>query len=60
MNTTIILHQLIDIGMQMGAVDCVHMYDTDFLAVEGRTDVGKKFSITLRLEEEEKNAEELE
>ena len=55
MNATIILHQLIDIGIQMGAVDCVHMYDADFLTVEGRTDKGKKFSITLRFEEEEKD-----
>ena len=56
MNITVILHQLIDIGITMGTVDCVHMYDTDFLAVEGRTDGGKKFSITLHIKEEEKDA----
>ena len=55
MNTTIILHQLIDIGIQMGTVDCVHMYDIDFLSVEGRTGDGKKFSLTLHIKEEEKD-----
>ena len=56
MNITHILHQLIDIGIVMGAVDGVHMYDKDFMSVEGRTDDGKKFSITLHIKEEEKNA----
>ena len=56
MNITPILHQLIDIGIEMGAVDGVHMYDTNFLSVDGKTDDGKKFSITIHIKEEEKDA----
>ena len=56
MNMTPILHQLIDVGNAMGAVECVHMYSKDFLTVEGKTRDDKKFSLTIHIEEEEKNA----
>ena len=55
MNMTDVLHQLIDIGNCMGSVECVHMYDTDFLSVEGKTNEGKKFSLTVHVKEEEKD-----
>ena len=55
MNITPILHQLIDIGYAMGTVNCVHMYDTDFLTIDGKTYDGKKFSITINIKEEEKD-----
>lgn len=55
MNMTNALHQLIDIGNCMGSVEGVHMYDKDFLSVEGKTNEGKKFSLTVHVKEEEKN-----
>ena len=56
MKLTNILHRLVDIGNAMGAVDSVHMYDTSFLTIEGKTHGGKNFSITIRIKEEEENA----
>jgi hypothetical protein len=56
MNMTNILHQLIDVGNCMGAVDSVHMYDTNFLSVDGKTSDGKQFSITINIKGEEKDA----
>ena len=50
------LHELIYIGNEMGFVECVHMYDTHFMSVEGKTIDGKKFSITINIQEEEKDA----
>ena len=55
MNLTIILHQLIDIGYAMGDVEGVHMYDTNFLTIDGKTNEGKKFSINIHIKEEEKD-----
>ncbi len=55
MNITLMLHQLIDIGNQMGDVDSVHMYDTSFMSVEGKTTEGKKFTLTIQVKEEENN-----
>ena len=53
MNITPVLHQLIDIGNQLGTVESVHMYDTDFLSVDGKTKEGKKYSLTIHIKEEE-------
>ena len=56
MSLTNVLHQLIDIGNEMGAVESVHMYDTNFMSIDGKTNDGKKFSITINIKEEEKDA----
>lgn len=54
MNT--ILKNLLEFADRMGVVDQLLCYDNGFITVEGRTRVEeKKFSITLRIEEEEKD-----
>lgn len=54
MNT--ILKNLLDFADRIGVVDQMLCYDHGFVTVEGRTRVEeKKFSITLRFEEEEKD-----
>lgn len=59
MNT--ILKNLLEFADCMGVVDQLFCYDNGFVTVEGRTrSEEKKFKITLSIEEEEKNAEELE
>ena len=50
-----ILHQLIFIGENVGTVDCVHYYSKDFITLEGTTNDGKKYTITLNIKEEEKD-----
>lgn len=52
---TKIIHCLIDVGLMVGTVDGIHYYSKDFMTIDGTTKDGKKFSITLRVEEEEKN-----
>ena len=59
MNTT--LKNILDFADRIGVVDQLLCYDHGFVTVVGRTRAEeKKFTITLRIEEEEKNAEELE
>ena len=59
MNT--ILKNLLEFADRMGVVDQMLCYDHGFITLEGRTRTEeKKFKITLSIEEEEKNAEELE
>ena len=55
MNTT--LKNLLEFADRMGVVDQLLCYDHSYVTVEGRTrSEEKKFTITLRIEEEEKNA----
>ena len=51
MNT--ILKYLLEFADRIGLVDQMLCYDKGFQTVEGKTRDGKKFSITLRIEEEE-------
>lgn len=54
MNT--ILKNLLEFADRMGVVDQLLCYDNGFITVEGRTRAEEnKFSITLRIEEEEKD-----
>ena len=53
MNMTFVLHQMIDIGKCIGVVEAVHMYDKDLLTIDGKTNDGKKFSITINIKEDE-------
>ena len=48
-----ILHYLIEVAEAVGAVDCAHYYSKDFITIDGTTEDGKKFSITLHIKEEE-------
>ena len=50
-----ILQTLIDIGIALGTVTDVHMYDNDFINIEGVAHEGKKFTLTLHLKEETEN-----
>lgn len=59
MNT--IVKYLLEFADRMGVVDEMLCYDNGFMTVSGRIrSTEEKFSITLRIEEEKKNAEELE
>ena len=49
-----ILQKLIEIGITVGEITGVHMYDNDFITIEGVAHEGKKFSLTLNIKEEEK------
>lgn len=53
MNT--ILSYLLEFSDRIGIVDEMHCYDNSWLTVEGRTRGGMKFSVTLRIEEENKD-----
>lgn len=49
-----IFQKLMDIGITLGNVTSAHLYDNDFITIEGVAREGKKFSITLHIKEEEK------
>jgi hypothetical protein len=49
-----IFQKLMDIGITLGTVTAAHMYDNDFITIEGVAHEGKKFSLTLHIMEEEK------
>lgn len=55
-----VFYGLIEAGAQIGAITTAHYYNKNFVAVEGITNDGQKFSITLTIEEEKKDAQELE
>lgn len=48
-----IFQKLMNIGLKIGNVTTAHLYDNDFITIEGVTTEGKKFSITLHVMEEE-------
>ena len=52
-----IFQKLMNIGLKIGEVTTAHLYDNDFITIEGVTAEGKKFSITLHVTEEEKEDE---
>lgn len=55
MNT--VLKDLLEFADRIGVVSKMLCYDEEFCTVEGKTRVtGKKFEITLRIKEEEKDA----
>ena len=49
-----VFERLIYIGKGAGTITSAMMYDSGFMTVEGKTDDGKAFSITLHIKEEEK------
>ena len=54
MNTR--LKYLLEFADRIGIVDQMLCYDSGFCTVDGRTRNGEKFSITMKIEEEEKDA----
>lgn len=50
-----ILKKLIDLGVTLGTITEVHMYDSNFINIEGVTHEGSKFSLSLHLKEETEN-----
>lgn len=48
-----IFQKLMNIGLKLGEVTAAHLYDNDFITIEGLNTEGKKFSITLHVVEEE-------
>ena len=55
MNTNIFV-EMIRLAEQIGDVAVANMYDAELLAVEGKTKDRKKFSLSLHIKEEEKDA----
>lgn len=50
-----IFQKLMEIGITVGTVTSAHMYDDNFISIEGVAHEGKKFSLSLHIKEEEKN-----
>lgn len=45
--------KLMAVGLECGTVTAAKMYDHGFMTIDGKTNDGKKFSITLSIKEEE-------
>lgn len=52
-----IFQKLLNIGLKLGDVTAAHLYDNDFINIEGVADGGKQFTLSLHIKEEEKNDE---
>lgn len=50
-----IFQELVEIGRSIGDVTSAHLYDNDFISIEGKTKEGKRFSLTLNITEEVNN-----
>ena len=48
--------EVIRLGEQIGMVSDSHMYAGDYFTVEGKTRDGKKFTLSLTMREENKDA----
>lgn len=50
-----IFQKLIEIGIMLGTINGAHLYDNDFITIEGVAHEGKKFSLTLNIKEEKED-----
>lgn len=50
-----ILRKIMEIAEVLGCINDAHLYDNNFISVAGITRDGKKISVTVRIEEEEKD-----
>lgn len=50
-----IFQKLIEIGITLGTITDAHLYDNDFISIEGVAYEGKKFSLSLHLKEASEN-----
>ena len=48
--------EMIRLAEQFGEAVTAHMYENDYLTIEGRTKDGKDFSLNLMIKEDNKNA----
>lgn len=49
--------KMIEIGTKLGAITDAHMYHNDFTTIEGITAEGKKFILTLHIEEDKNDGD---
>ena len=45
--------RLIKAALELGEINQALMYESGFMTIEGKTNAGKKFSVTLHINEEE-------
>lgn len=50
-----ILQMLIVVGNTLGTITAAHLYDNDFISIEGVTFEGKEFSVSMHIKEEKNN-----
>ena len=50
-----IFQKMIEIGIKIGTITNAHLYDDEFITIEGVSYEGKKFSISLHIKEENEN-----
>ena len=52
---SVIFRKLMEISTNVGSITSAHLYDSEFISIEGVTTDGKKFSLSLHIKEEENN-----
>ncbi len=50
-----IFQKMLEISVKVGNITSAHLYDSGFITIEGESYEGKKFSLTLHIEEEKEN-----
>lgn len=53
-----IFQKLMDIGLKLGTVTAAHMYDDDYMNIEGVSHEGKQFSLSLHIKEEKNDGDQ--
>ena len=53
--TACMLRASMELAEKMGAIQDAHLYERNYITVDGETIDGKKFTITVRMEEEYKD-----
>jgi hypothetical protein len=50
-----IFQKMLEISVKIGNITNAHLYDNDFINIEGESYEGKKFSLTLHIKEDNEN-----
>ena len=50
-----IFQSLMEVGIKVGTVTSAHLYENNFITIEGVSHEGNKFSLTLHIEEVKNN-----
>lgn len=50
-----IFNILLEIGIKLGTVTSAHLYENNFITIEGVSHEGHKFNLNMHLEEEKKD-----
>lgn len=53
--TAYMLRASMELAEKLGAIQDAHLYERNYITVDGETIDGKKFTITVRMEEEYKD-----